>query len=115
MTPPPPARPDSRAPKLAVDVPAITARRRAILAARTVDQFHNALFDSANDVPLLVAELSRLGSHLLRLRLRYANLEAAARAAVAAERDGEPDPLAYLADELAGEWPAAAPSTMDSR
>jgi hypothetical protein len=34
---------------------------------------------------------------------RYANLLAAARAAVAAAEDGEPDPLWYLRDELGAE------------
>jgi hypothetical protein len=113
MAPSPHSRP--RPPELAVDVPAIAARHRAILHTRTVEEFHNALLDSASDVPLLMAELSRLWSQLLRLRLRYANLEAAARAALSAQRDGEPDPLAYLADELAGAWPSPLKSTEDSR
>ncbi len=105
----------SRPPKLSIDVQAIAARHRAIVDARTVDEFHNALLDSANDVPPLITELSRLWSLLLSIRARYANLEAAARAALAAQWDGEPDPLAYLADELAGDWPPATESTEDSR
>jgi hypothetical protein len=36
----------------------------------------------------------------LRLLFRYANLLAAARAALSAEHDGEPDPMWYLRDEL---------------
>ncbi|MGL5862520.1 MAG: hypothetical protein ACRCY9_14805, partial [Phycicoccus sp.] len=35
-----------------------------------------------------------------RLRLRYANLLAAARATITAAHDGDPDALAYLVDEL---------------
>jgi hypothetical protein len=34
-------------------------------------------------------------------RVRHADLQAAARASVAAERDGEHDPLWYVRDELA--------------
>ena len=37
-------------------------------------------------------------------RMRAADLEAAGRATLAAERDGEADPLFYLRDELAA-WP----------
>lgn len=98
-------------PKLTVDLSAIAGRHRAIVDARTVDGLHNALLDSATDVPLLLAELARLWTQLLTVRLQYANLHAAARAALSAERDGESDPLAYLTDELSGEWP----STRDSR
>ena len=36
----------------------------------------------------------------MRLLFRYANLLAAARATLSAERDGESDPLWYLRDEL---------------
>lgn len=35
------------------------------------------------------------------IRMRYANLLAAARATLTAARDGETNPLAYLIDELA--------------
>ncbi|GAA0264764.1 hypothetical protein [Cryptosporangium japonicum] len=38
---------------------------------------------------------------LTLLRTRYANLIAAARATLAANADGEADPLYYLRDELA--------------
>ena len=98
-------------PKLTVDLSAIAGRHRAVVNARTVDGRHNALLDSATDVPLLLAELTRLWTQLLTTRLQYANLHAAARAALSAERDGESDPLAYLTDELSGEWP----SNRDSR
>lgn len=111
MTPHPRTRP----PKLAVDVPAVVARLRAITRASTPEETYAALVAAVGDVPLLVAELSRVWSQLLRQRLRYANLEAAARATLAAQPDGEPDPLAYLTDELAGEWPARRQSTEDTR
>ena len=38
--------------------------------------------------------------HFADLEVRYANLLAAARATVAADHDGEANPLAYLRDEL---------------
>lgn len=53
-----------------------------------------------NDPTTLRAEIARLRRTLTVLRSRYANLLAAVRAAVGAHRDGEPDPMAYLYDEL---------------
>ena len=48
----------------------------------------------------LTAEISRQRTDLAAVRLDRANLLAAIRAALAAHRDGEADPLAYLRDEL---------------
>lgn len=56
-----------------------------------------------SDIPLLAAEITRLGSQLTQVRLDRANLAAAGRAALAAWHDGEPDPLSYLRDELAAQ------------
>jgi len=58
------------------------------------------LLDALNDVPLLVAEVSRLSTELYTTRLDQANLHAAARATLAAHHDGEADPLLYLRDEV---------------
>jgi hypothetical protein len=52
------------------------------------------------DLNTLRAEISHLRRTMSVLRARYANLLAAARAAVAAHEDGENDPIAYLYDEL---------------
>jgi hypothetical protein len=52
------------------------------------------------DVPVLVAELRRVRAELEAVRLDRANLLAAIRATLAANADGESDPLAYLRDEL---------------
>ena len=62
--------------------------------------------DTANDTML---EYARLRPALASLRMRYANLLAAARATLTAARDGEAHPLAYLVDELAaqGQLPPA--------
>jgi hypothetical protein len=49
--------------------------------------------DSVGDVPVLLRAL-RAG------RLHSANLAAAGRATLAADRDGEADPLYYLRDQL---------------
>jgi hypothetical protein len=45
-------------------------------------------------------EVRELYAMLACTRRAYANLLAAARCAVAAEAEGEPDPLYYLRDEL---------------
>jgi hypothetical protein len=64
-----------------------------------------------DDLAHLVTEITRLHSALVRERLISANLRAAIRAALGAQSDGEPDPLAYLRDEFpdtgdpdASEW-----------
>ena len=59
--------------------------------------------------PDATAENARLRRALASLRMRYANLLAAARATLTATRDGEARPLAYLIDELAaqGQLPPA--------
>jgi hypothetical protein len=58
------------------------------------------LWHAVADIPVLLAELSRLRSLLALVRATHANLLAAARATIAAARDGEADPMYYLRDEL---------------
>ena len=53
-----------------------------------------------DDLAHLTTEILRLHSALIDERLISANLRAAIRAALGADTDGEPDPLAYLRDEL---------------
>lgn len=65
-----------------------------------------ALAASAGDVPVLLVALRAA-------RLRAANLEAAGRATLAADRDGESDPLYYLRDELTANHPTNTVSTAD--
>ena len=48
----------------------------------------------------LAAEVARLSADLATARLDYANALAAMRATLAAQSDGETDPLYYLRDEL---------------
>ena len=48
----------------------------------------------------LATEVTRLAAELAAARLSHANALAAMRATIGAQRDGEPDPLYYLRDEL---------------
>lgn len=81
--------------RLAVDTHVIRGRDAALRQAITE-------FDLTAEVVLaLCAEVDRLFMLLIEERLRYANLLAAALAALGANRDEEDDPLAYLRDELA--------------
>jgi hypothetical protein len=52
------------------------------------------------DTPALAAEIAGLRAELAGARLDRANLAAAALATITAHREGEPDPLSYLRDEL---------------
>jgi hypothetical protein len=59
------------------------------------------LIDAAlADLPAVLAELGRTRAELDAVRLDRANLLAAIRATLAADAEGEPDPLGYLRDEL---------------
>jgi hypothetical protein len=63
------------------------------------------LWTAIADIPVMLAELQRSAVLLSRARLDFANLLAAARASLGAERDGEPDPFGYLRDEVAEHRP----------
>ena len=59
------------------------------------------LIDTAlTDLPAVLADLGRARAELEAVRLDRANLLAAIRATLAADAEGEPDPLSYLCDEL---------------
>jgi hypothetical protein len=59
------------------------------------------LIDTAlADLPAVLAALGRAQAELEAVRLDRANLLAAIRATLAADAEGEPDPLGYLRDEL---------------
>ena len=78
-------------------------------ALPTLTAMWQALHDALHDTVTLSAQVTRLSAELERTRLDRANLLAAMRAALAAQADGEPDPMWYLRDELdAPERPAAA-------
>ena len=97
--------------RLRVDLAAVADRYRNITATATTEDMRRAALASALDVPALVAEADRLCRALVRSRLRYANLAAAARATLAAAADGDPDPAGYLREELSHPTPTEpAPS-----
>jgi hypothetical protein len=52
------------------------------------------------DLPAALADLGRARAELKAVRLDRANLLAAIQAALAADAEGETDPLGYLRDEL---------------
>ena len=85
--------------------------RISFAAAHICDQCEIPVTILIVDIKRLIEEISRLHSVLVRERLISANLRAAIRAALGAQSDGEPDPLAYLRDEFpdtgdpdASEW-----------
>jgi len=66
------------------------------------------LIDAAlADLPAALAELGRARAELETLRLDRANLLAAIRASLAADAEGDADPLGYLRDELDSPEPLA--------
>jgi hypothetical protein len=53
------------------------------------------------NIPGSVTSLGAVYAELARARMERANLIAAVRAALAAQAEGEDDPLSYLRDQLA--------------
>jgi hypothetical protein len=88
-----------------IDQEAIANHLRAARDRRTPI----AIWTAVADIPVMLAEIRRLADLLSRARWDFADLLAAARATLAADRDGEHDPLAYLRDQVAEHrpWPAA--------
>ena len=76
----------------------------------TLADMWRELDDALTDTATLAAQLTRLSADLERTRLEAANLRAAMRATLAADADGEPDPLWYLRDELNTAQAASATS-----
>ncbi len=88
------------------DLPEVVTRNRIAshladgLAEQMPADIWRSLAAALADAPALVAEIAELRAELAGTRLDRANLAAAAFATIAAHRDGEPDPLSYLRDEL---------------
>jgi hypothetical protein len=70
-------------------------------ALPTLTEIWRYLGAALADTSRLIAEIVRQRADIAGVRLDRANLLAAIRATLAADHDGEPDPLAYLRDELA--------------
>jgi len=84
-------------------------------AVPTLSDIWQLIEVALNDVLVLSAEVIRLSAALRHTRLDRANLLAAVRATIAAQYDGEPDPFAYLQDELDARSPQSSQSSADSR
>lgn len=70
------------------------------LAIPTLADLWQQIHSCLSGIPILTADITRLRGELAATRLDRANLAAAGRATITAHRTGEPDPLAYLRDEL---------------
>lgn len=96
------------APSTRIDLQEVTTRYRTarhVIAGFTSEApaliiFWKHIDAALADIPALTAETTALRAQLADTRRDHANLIAAARAALAADHDGEPDPLSYLRDEL---------------
>jgi hypothetical protein len=75
---------------------------------RACEKCNAPVAEAVTDITDLLIEVADLYRALIAARLEAANHLAAIRAALSAAEDGEPDPLAYLRDELpecdSGEW-----------
>jgi hypothetical protein len=89
--------PDPHAPRPTLDEEAARTHLLAALRQRTP----LAIWTAIADIPLLLAEIERLRILTTWARREFANLLAAGRASLAAERDHEDDPLGYIRDEIA--------------
>lgn len=69
---------------------------RLVLHTRT----GTAILTALHTIPTLCRETAHLRAMLALAQLDHANLTAAARATLAADHEGERDPLWYLRDEL---------------
>jgi len=88
-------------PRLQIDLEQIvTAIVIELVRVQTCQQCQNSVPSLIDDLAHLTTEIIRLHSALIEERLISANLRAAIRAALGAQADGEPHPLAYLRDEL---------------
>jgi hypothetical protein len=98
---------DNHHPTPASDLPEVTTRNRTAqaivsgLAAEHPARIWDLVTDALADTPALTAEIMNLRAQVAEERLDRANLASAALATISAHRDGEPDPLSYLRDELA--------------
>jgi hypothetical protein len=91
-----------------IDIPEVINRNSAArdivagfaTATPALSPAWQAIQTALADVRDLAAEVARLSAELAAARLGRANALAAMRAALAAQSDGETDPLYYLRDEL---------------
>lgn len=84
-------------PRPTADLEAISAHLNAAYQRLTPVEIWTAIAD----IPVMLAELERLTRLLTHARWDLADMLAAGRATLSADRDGETDPLAYLRDAVA--------------
>ena len=98
----------SNAPNTAIDIPEVLSQN---LAARDIVSGFASAMPTLSvawqhlqavlaDTRDLATEVTQLRAELAAARLWHANALAAMRATIGAQRDGEPDPLYYIRDEL---------------
>ena len=95
-------------PYSAIDIPEVMSRNRAArdivsgfaAATPTMAVAWQHIATALADARDLAAEVTRLSADLATARLWHANALAAMRATIGAQRDGEPDPLYYIRNEL---------------
>jgi hypothetical protein len=96
------------APYSAIDIPEVMSRNQAARdivsgfarATPTLSDAWQHIETALADTQELATEVTRLSAELAAARLWHANALAAMRATTGAQRDGEPDPLYYIRDEL---------------
>lgn len=88
-------------PPLSIEPDEITSRLRELASADPCERCELSVTHAITDIARLLIQVNRLCITLAEERLRSANLEASIRATLGAYDDGEPDPLAYLRDEIA--------------
>ncbi len=89
-------------PPLSIDPDEITSRLRELANTDVCDRCELPVTRAVTNIARLLIQVNRLYIALRKERIRSANLEAAIRAALGAESDGEADPLGYLREEIAG-------------
>ena len=98
----------SNVPYSVIDLPEVMSRNQAARdivtgfasATPTLSTAWQHIEAALADARDLVTEVTRLSAELAATRLRHADALAAMRATIGAQRDGEPDPLYYIRDEL---------------
>lgn len=97
------ARQNTRSPHLRIDPDAIASHLETLDNAVLCAACRDVVIPVAADAVAGLIEAIRLSEALYHVRLESANRLAAMRAALHAHAEGEPDPFAYLRDEISGE------------